>query len=386
MDKKDFKYIFRRVLAFFIIFVILSFIKSCKVNAMSMSPNYFAGLHVDDTGYISSNSHIDGTFYIENTGNFDDYTASPFFYIDFCTTGNEPSFRVRSNTRGTMIHSNKSYRILSETCDINVNGTIYTNQPIYRQIFTILTTSTDECLTTGDLNQTYICRTNSGQGRIYNETDYTTAYRVMKMGLSYTYPIDDLTYLNDIEKMTILNDIKQQLINNNANSTIIGKLDTQIQQQQQASQQAHTDSQNTQNAINNASSQAHQDSQDIKNSLTDSSSPTNLNSLSQSAGWLPAGPVDSILNLPLSLLNNLSSNLSKNCQPVVLPIPLINSNLTLPCVKTLYHDMGIETFINWVGGIASAFILLAYLLKLYKWVDNTLTFRENNQIDNWGGL
>lgn len=140
---------------------------------------------------------------------------------------------------------------------------------------------------------------------------------------------------------------------------------------------------NTQNIINNQNA----NTQDVKDTLTDDDPPTNLDSLSNSAGWLPAGPVDSILNLPLSFLTNLNTNLSKSCQPVELPLPFIDKTLPLPCVNLLYSQIdGVTPWINTVGIIASAFMLFGYLISLYKYVDDTLTFRENNYLDNWSGL
>lgn len=147
---------------------------------------------------------------------------------------------------------------------------------------------------------------------------------------------------------------------------------------------------NAQNSINNSinqqSQQQHQDSQDIKNAMTDDSAP-NLSGLNNSAGWLPAGPVDSILNLPLSFLTNLSNNLSRSCSPVSLPLPYINQTLELPCLNSVYNQInGLPNWLNTIGTIASAFILFGYLINLYKYIDDTLTFRENNYIDNWSGV
>lgn len=125
---------------------------------------------------------------------------------------------------------------------------------------------------------------------------------------------------------------------------------------------------------------------DINSSITDSSSP-NLDGLKNTAGWLPEGPIDSILNLPLTLLNSLTTNLSKSCTPVELPLPFIDNNLTLPCLSTIYSQIdGLGVWINSISVIASAFILFQYLMNLYKWVDDTLSFRENNFIDNWTGV
>jgi hypothetical protein len=125
---------------------------------------------------------------------------------------------------------------------------------------------------------------------------------------------------------------------------------------------------------------------DVKGAITSEENPK-LEGLKNSAGWLPAGPLDSILNLPLSFLNNLSSNLSKTCQPVSLPLPYVDQTLNLPCLSSIYSQIeGLDTWITSIGVIASVFILFTYLINLYKWVDDTLTFRENHYIDNWGGM
>lgn len=124
---------------------------------------------------------------------------------------------------------------------------------------------------------------------------------------------------------------------------------------------------------------------DVKGAITSEDNP-NLEGLNNSAGWLPNGPLDSILNLPLSLLENLSTNLSKTCQPVILPLPYVDKTVELPCVSTIYSKIeGLDTWLNTIGIIASAFILFSYLVFIEKWADATLTLRENTQQD-WGGI
>lgn len=148
--------------------------------------------------------------------------------------------------------------------------------------------------------------------------------------------------------------------------------------------------QNKIDETNDKLDQTNQQLGDLNNSLTDSS-PTDMSGLGDSAGWLPAGPVDSILTLPLTMLNSLVSNLSNNsCQTISVELPFVNENITLPCVRSLYDKMGVTgTLFTTAGLIASAFILFNYLLALYKWVDDTLTMRENTMPgyfdDNWGG-
>lgn len=124
---------------------------------------------------------------------------------------------------------------------------------------------------------------------------------------------------------------------------------------------------------------------DLNDNLTDKSSP-NTDGLNGAAGWLPAGPVDSLINLPLAFFNSISRDLGSSCKPVSLPLPYVKKNLTLPCMSSFYEGIKIDSFMDWLGLIVSGFILFSYLLKLYKWVDDTLTFRENNHLDNWGGV
>ncbi len=144
--------------------------------------------------------------------------------------------------------------------------------------------------------------------------------------------------------------------------------------------------QNQTDKIVDTQKETNQKLDNLNDSLTSEESP-NLDSLQNSSGWLPPGPIDSILNLPLSLLNNLNTNLSKKCQPVEVNLPYVDSTLSLPCLNTIYSQMGnLSSWINGVGIVAAAFILFKYFINLYKWVDDTLTFRENNWLDNWGGL
>ena len=124
---------------------------------------------------------------------------------------------------------------------------------------------------------------------------------------------------------------------------------------------------------------------DINDAITDPSSP-DLDGLGDSAGWLPPGPVDSIINLPFSLFNNINDNLSKSCQPVNLPLPFVDKTIQLPCLNTIYEQIdGLSVWINTIGTIAAGFILYNYFIKLYQWVDDTLNLRENTWQD-WGGV
>lgn len=114
---------------------------------------------------------------------------------------------------------------------------------------------------------------------------------------------------------------------------------------------------------------------DIKNSITNDS-PISVDKLGNTAGWLPAGPVDSILNLPLSLMNSLTTSLNGQCRPLQINVPYIDRQVEIPCLSTIFNQIeGLPNFWSWVGAIAGCLILYKYLLNLYAWVDNVLMLR-----------
>ena len=123
----------------------------------------------------------------------------------------------------------------------------------------------------------------------------------------------------------------------------------------------------------------------ITSTLTDTSNP-DLGGLSNASTWLPQGPVDSIIMLPLNFINTIIDKLSGTCSPVNLPIPFMqNKYIVLPCLNTIFENIeGFSTLFNLVGVIGSVYLLYNYFVRFYKWVDDTLSFRENTWQD-WGG-
>lgn len=120
--------------------------------------------------------------------------------------------------------------------------------------------------------------------------------------------------------------------------------------------------------------------------LTDDTAPDlDIDSM---VGWLPVGPVDSILNLPLTFFNSLTTNLSKTCKPINVPLPYLDKSYELPCIKHLFAKFGsFSTIWNlYVGTFVSVLILYSYLLRLYKYIDETLKFRDSSDISSWGGV
>lgn len=124
---------------------------------------------------------------------------------------------------------------------------------------------------------------------------------------------------------------------------------------------------------------------DLNSNLTDDS-PVDMNSLGNVAGWLPPGPIDSIINLPLSMLNALYSAMQGTCASLHIPIPYLNNKyLDIPCISAIFNQIeGLPTFWTWVGVITSTIMLYKYLLSLYKYYDD-LTTLQANFISDFGG-
>lgn len=122
--------------------------------------------------------------------------------------------------------------------------------------------------------------------------------------------------------------------------------------------------------------------------LTDTTAPSaDTSTLGNSAGWLPPGPLDSILNLPIQFIQGIIGVFTNTntCAPIVLPLGLIDYNLEIPCMRPFFELASVNIVWNTVGTIISAILIFNTLKWLYKFVDDTLSFRENNST-MWGGL
>ena len=215
---------------------------------------------------------------------------------------------------------------------------------------------TDFTVTTSSTNNKAIITTSFTPTSNFTGVSLIWDFHVIKKSLFF-WPSP-----NAVRSITFPLSIKETLINDN--DAILGNLD------------------NIDDSINNATDKITQEQQqtnqkldDINNSITNDS-PVSMDKLGNTAGWLPAGPVDSILNLPLSLMNSLSTSLNSQCSPLQINVPYIDTQIQIPCISTIFGQIeGLPNFWAWVGAIASCLILYKYLLNLYAWVDNVLMLR-----------
>lgn len=121
----------------------------------------------------------------------------------------------------------------------------------------------------------------------------------------------------------------------------------------------------------------------ISNYLQNYSMPTDLNFLQKLKTIFPQGPVDSILNLPLTMLNSIKTSLEGTCQPIQITLPYVNRSITLNCQNTFYSNIGLTNFVNTVGVFASTLMLFQYFIFLYNWVDDVLKLSDT-EVKAWG--
>lgn len=124
---------------------------------------------------------------------------------------------------------------------------------------------------------------------------------------------------------------------------------------------------------------------DINSTLTDDTPPeSDISSLGNVQGLLPAGPVDNLLNIPFYFLSIVTSSFGGVCTPLTGNF-VFDTELSIPCFSELiYTDMpeGIMVFINL---IPTAFLLIVYFKHLYKKVDRAVSL-ETTGDDEWGVL
>lgn len=155
-----------------------------------------------------------------------------------------------------------------------------------------------------------------------------------------------------------------------------------VNEVKKAQEQIKTELKNTQQSIDKQTEQQNKNHKETMDYMKDESD-IDTSKVDNLVGYLPAGPLDSIINLPLSMLNAINTNLSKTCVAPTFKVPFVNEDFTLPCISTLYDKMGATTLLNTLGVIAASVMLYKYLVYLYNWIDSVLSLK-GNKLKGWG--
>lgn len=141
----------------------------------------------------------------------------------------------------------------------------------------------------------------------------------------------------------------------------------------------------TKSAIDDLNDQQQKNHKETMDYITDDTEPdSDISSLGTVQGLLPAGPVDSLLNIPVYFLSVLTSSMSGTCVPIEGKF-IFNSNLSIPCFSTLIYDNNSipSSLMFFINVIPSAFILIMYFKHLYKKVDRAVSM-DSTADDEWG--
>lgn len=139
------------------------------------------------------------------------------------------------------------------------------------------------------------------------------------------------------------------------------------------------------NELKDKQDQTNQELSDMNDYLTDDTPPeADLDSLGNVQGLLPAGPIDSLLNIPFMFLSVLTSSMSGTCVPLEGTF-VFDSTLSIPCFGEMFYEEVPDLLLNFISLIPSAFILIGYFKHLYKKVDRAVSM-DTTSDDEWGVL
>ena len=118
--------------------------------------------------------------------------------------------------------------------------------------------------------------------------------------------------------------------------------------------------------------------------MTDDSDPSiDVSGMSGITGILPAGPLDSLLSLPLTLINILIDSSSGACSPFTFTF-VFNETFTLPCFDTFWNQVP-SSLMLFLSDVPAVYIFIMWAKSIYKRVEKATSFKSSID-DAWGGV
>ena len=120
--------------------------------------------------------------------------------------------------------------------------------------------------------------------------------------------------------------------------------------------------------------------------ISDTSDPNTEDSISDWSSKMSDNPLESVVMLPLNVLNSIQSGLSGTCSALNVPVPFIDETLNIPCISTIFSQIeGLTELWNTIGTIVAAIMLYQYLIYLYNWIDDTISLKTK-RMQGWGSV
>lgn len=283
--------------------LLIPFLFISNVKAATYEYQIFGGVNDSEFGIEANGSRI-------STGDkfiFFGKTMNNYMYVDICTTGNKPSSWVYDARDGSLSISTQVLKV-NKRCVVSGY-----NANVYRFTFFVASAS--------DIGQDRLGL--NFTTRLFNETSYYTYMRILSV-----FGSDTLSYA-DIEA---------------------GQNEAIQQQQQEANQKL--------NDINNSIKNQTEEQKKTNDTLKDD----NTQGAQDSAGGFfndfttDTHGLTAIITAPLSLISKITS---ASCSPLVLPLPFVDKDLTLPCMGAIYSQ--------YFGSFLSIYHIITFGIVAY-WV------------------
>lgn len=287
--------------------LILPFLFISNVKASSIGSYNFVGYKLDDVWLIPANSSITGEISFTNSVENVATSTGNFVYADVCTTGGEPTLWVTSNSLGQLVPSTKWYKV-NTSC--NVSGY---SANVYRQILFIPNSEYQESCSVAGYKS---CSVNISSARLFSNANYNAYMRLLHFGITEDIPLNDLIYDNQTTQTSILNDILNSI---KSDSSINQQIKENTEKQLEEQKKQLEEQKKTNETLKDDNTQGAQDSAGgFFNDFT-----TDTHGLT------------AIITAPLSLISKITSS---SCSPLVLPLPYVDKDLTLPCMGDIYSS------------------------------------------------
>lgn len=308
--------------------LILPFLFISNVKAATFGSYNFVGHKIDDEWFIPAGESITG--YLSFTNSVENVSAATgnFVYADVCTTGNPPILLVTENLFGQLTPSTNWYKV-NEICSVGGYSA-----SVYRQILFVSNSEYQESCSQGGNKS---CSINASSATLRSNTDYNVYMRLLRFGITEEIPLNDLIFDNQITQTSILNDILNTIKSDSSiNQQIKENTEKQLEEQKkQLEEQKKTNETLKDDNIDNAQNSAGGFFSDFT---------TDLHGLT------------AVVTAPLSLISSITST---SCSPLVIPLPYVDKDLTLPCMGAIYS--------NYFGSFLSIYQVITFGIVAY-WV------------------
>lgn len=364
MNKHDWKYIFKRVLVFFIIFVILSFMKTCDVHAYVTMLTDPTGTIIPYSGYDITNVNANWTgsgVYQDNNNplmvSINNYWYGSGLYGNHLIVSADVYVGIKSlPTTDAVVNNylNSTYDVMKAInlrCGIGENVgdgydstyvpevtnfstdyqyayVNYSGQWLYHLTFTYKQQINPVNINGSNMSCWFV--RNPGNGFFAQSVYYYNPENIRY----YTYTSSFQFSVTNDPNTAILQDIVIQ------NQTIINQ---------------------NQQIVDNS-----KETNDLIKDDNVSGAESKVNELINNSAFQDNSGIQAIINAPLNFINGLTNV----CSPISLTIPFINANVTIPCIKQELTTH-VPTIVPVLSTAINGFIIYRILLDLVFIVKNS---------------